>query len=787
LGEHLRKVYNLAVWLWITILFLISFQNCGVNRESMDPSVVSPLSIQSLDEQLRSAKSGSELNLVWYDNDHFNRNTPFGWADGRPDNGGWFPMSPTPDIALPSDDHNIYRTLDPVLGLYDSRDPQVIRQHIYWMKAMGTHGVVIDWTNIQCAEMSDPGLVDYAREVIKATREFMRLASEVGQFGVTISYRVERDNGPDFLEEVNRCTTDLIYSLYQQYPNQALHVGGSGKPLLIAFSNFDERWANGPIWNDDRFEVRYMNGYFRLRNYIPRFGQDGQWEAFANNLPYWSFIENDRRGENGSYVKLFTPRQNAAYGEDAEFASVWVSMPIEGAKWDEWNHVENGRNTFQRQLDATRALNPDVILLNRFNYAYARGSEPQEGVNRGTMQMFEPTVEFGYSVFDMVQRELADFRGYARPQPNILNISLQGSGRITVELSGVPTRLELVDLDNSNSSQLVPVWSENMPVQVPGDYSRPAIRAINAYGSSQLFLANQSGTETAGTGEGLIVGASLRLDNGRCLDLAAQNAKTVQGWDCFDTANQKWDFIGFGGQVEVKNSQFQVCLTAAQSIKGASVFGASCVGSTLQKFDVQWHSESQLSLKLAGTDLCLDRPTHLSGANGHLMQLYTCLGTANQKFTVNGASSPVVEPEPPTESSDVMNVGLIFDNGRCLDNATDGPERIQGWDCFFTANQRWNIQSTPQGFEVKSVQFGSCLTAAEEANGAEISSKSCTGSDMQKFDTHWVSDSLLELRLKGTNLCVDRPTHVSSGNGHPLQLYTCFGNANQRVQVRTDF
>jgi len=76
----------------------------------------------------------------------------FGIAGGWRHDNGWQMLNPNnPDIvpeADPCATMEAWRTTTPLLGLYTTRDPEVIKQHAYWMHTMGVDALLLDWTNL---------------------------------------------------------------------------------------------------------------------------------------------------------------------------------------------------------------------------------------------------------------------------------------------------------------------------------------------------------------------------------------------------------------------------------------------------------------------------------------------------------------------------------------------------------------------------------------------------------------------------------------------------------------
>ena len=114
-----------------------------------------------------------------------------------------------------------------------------------------------------------------------------------------------------------------------------------------------------------------------------------------------------------------------------------------------------------------------------------------------------------------------------------------------------------------------------------------------------------------------------------------------------------------------------VDVAGASSTDGAAVQLYTCNGTAAQK----WTAGSDGTVKSLGK--CLDVKS-ASTANGAKVQLYTCNGTGAQKWTASGGS--------------LVNSS----SGKCLDatgvQSTDGTP-LQIWTCTGAANQKWTISA----------------------------------------------------------------------------------------------
>ncbi|WP_079102815.1 ricin-type beta-trefoil lectin domain protein [Streptomyces sp. TP-A0356] len=126
----------------------------------------------------------------------------------------------------------------------------------------------------------------------------------------------------------------------------------------------------------------------------------------------------------------------------------------------------------------------------------------------------------------------------------------------------------------------------------------------------------------------LIIGQA----SNRCVDVTdAQNGKGKDGtrlqlWDCAGSANQKWDFRGDG---TVRS--LGMCMDVAWGSRddGAAIQLARCSGNPAQQFVLSTAGD----LVNPQADKCVDAVNNGTG-NGTKLQLWTCSGTANQKWRV---------------------------------------------------------------------------------------------------------------------------------------------------------
>ncbi|UQU61413.1 RICIN domain-containing protein [Couchioplanes caeruleus] len=148
--------------------------------------------------------------------------------------------------------------------------------------------------------------------------------------------------------------------------------------------------------------------------------------------------------------------------------------------------------------------------------------------------------------------------------------------------------------------------------------------------------------------------------NGKCLDVtdgSTANGTLPQMWSCASGPNQTWTY---GDDQSLKG--LGKCLDVAG--------GATTDGAVVHLWDCYAGLTSQQWTYTAGRDLvnvksgkCLDiKDNNL--ADGAKLQIWTCSGGANQKWTVNGATTPPTTPPTVPPGSGNPDLGpnvTIFD------------------------------------------------------------------------------------------------------------------------------
>ena len=345
----------------------------------------------------------------------------------RPDGpgGSWYYLNPN-EPNLPPNDGKQYRHSTPIFGLYEAKDPKIIKQHAYWLTSAGFDHVIVAWTNLKARD--DPDNQGQYREWTEGVKEaldsLLNTYSQITDFSVpkvTVAIRMQP---PDVNLNATRIANE-VYEFYQRYPDLFFKFDdgtiNKNKPVLIVF--FDDTncaWTQSQQWNDTRFHNKFTNGYFWGKCGGGYFEPQG---FIKDNLAYWLFVENSKLS-NGEYRDLYK-RQSPT---ERQQMAIWIGVHQSGLDWDYWGKVWNGKTTFEHQLANVLPSVPRALWINRFNYYSSWYSQPQEGLTEIRSASFEPTTTMGFEKIYTVTKAAYSLKSLSKTPPlksqvEVINIS----------------------------------------------------------------------------------------------------------------------------------------------------------------------------------------------------------------------------------------------------------------------------------------------------------------------------------------------------------------------------
>lgn len=431
--------------------------------------------------------SGDQMDIImWYDIDLGDKILK------RPDKGWWNLNPEYPDDPKGKDS---YRTTTPLLGKYESQDPTIIKQHAYWIKALGCNAVACDLTNSRStrAKNSPAAWRSYYIGANKSFELQLKYLSEITEFNAPAAYPTIRLIGEEY--DNIKLMLDDMYALYEKYPSKWYKLDdgteNKDKPFIVIFADGQllKQWITEDIpLNDDRFNIRWSNGYLVAQEGVTQFDADKN-RKIAANKPYWLFVENIKSStKNGYYEPIYKMLPN---GKGVEQMISWASLYLGGRSWDGLLDKVDDKTTFERYTEPVYKLKPKALLVSRFNYAVAWGAEPQEGISRNKSTHIEPNVDWGFLVFNNVANELYKVRGYEKKTPEKPELSSfnKETNLLSIKLDNYPLEYRISNNEDLSGSEWVflNVGTGGIKLDSKIDISKKVyIQCRNSFGESPI-------------------------------------------------------------------------------------------------------------------------------------------------------------------------------------------------------------------------------------------------------------------------------------------------------------
>ena len=255
-----------------------------------------------------------------------------------------------------------------------------------------------------------------------------------------------------------------------------------------------------------------------------------------------------------------------------------------------------------------------------------------------------------------------------------------------------------------------------------------------------------------------------------CIDDPGDNSSSGTAAEistCLNDAEQNWTVPSQGatGTVSVNG----LCLDTTGGGAGTLVELNTCVSGASSQ---QWQQGPANTLANPASGLCLDDPGS-STTNGTQLDVATCVaGDTAQIWPLPVAQAPSAPPAsgpvyPQEEQSDTQ-VPCMDD----ANNAVTTGNKVQLWTCRGDAEQKWTIEA---GGTIQ-INGSYCLDSSGggTTQGTPAVLDPCNGSSSQVW-TPGPNDSLVQ---QASGMCLDDPG-FATGNGTQMQIYSCNGGNNQ--------
>jgi hypothetical protein len=283
----------------------------------------------------------------------------------------WTMINKDPNVIIDnSGKRQIASYYYPLIGPYHSGDPEVIEYHLLLMKYSGVDAAVIDWYGIH--DVHDYKInFDNTDKLIKRTKE-------IGlDFGIVYepytTSKVEEITGKS---KITVAIEDLKF-LKNNYFNQSNYLKIKNETAFLAFgNNFTANEWNTIFNSSSVFPKMYFLQYLTnsLATIIPSPG-----EFFWVN-------SSDSSGQSNWNSSFTGTKITGAYPGFKDFyvPGGWTSNHL---NWE----IEVSATTLRDRLNLVRNLKSDVVQIQTFN-------------DFGEGTMLEPTVEFGFSFLNELQK-----------------------------------------------------------------------------------------------------------------------------------------------------------------------------------------------------------------------------------------------------------------------------------------------------------------------------------------------------------------------------------------------
>lgn len=234
----------------------------------------------------------------------------------------------------------------PLLGYYDSFNPEVIRQHCLWMVEAGINFLLVDWTNNLWGKQYWTERSPYVDDLIRATTQMLDTYAQMKKEGLPVPqvvFILGLDNGPTTTITAVNEEIQWIYEHYVSNPRyQGLWLYYLGKPLILVFNGGGPGIRkNQPPVEDRYFTVRWMASQFQIN----RLDREGYWSWMDGTLqPLPTFYQGQPE------ALTVTP---AFFGEGG-----WTYPQARGRR---------GGTTYIEEFKTALQYRPRFLIINQWN------------------------------------------------------------------------------------------------------------------------------------------------------------------------------------------------------------------------------------------------------------------------------------------------------------------------------------------------------------------------------------------------------------------------------------
>ena len=342
----------------------------------------------------------------------------------------------------------------PLIGPYDSSDPNVIEYHLLLMKASGIDGVIIDWY----------GKKGTNGDIAPLLRASDAMASSVGNYGLKVGVCLE----DRYAASTADVTANIDY-LRQNYFNKSSYIRqADNKPLMMVFGPTQFQKPND--WATIMAGAGEKPALLTLQNQSQEagaaasgeFGWIYQNQAMQDHLARQKAFLTQQAPKLNTVAGVAYPGFNDYYAEGGAGDNIGFDIP-----------ANNGQTLAQvLAQDAQYSANMNMLQLGTWN-DYGEGT------------MFEPTVETGFTYLEQIQK----FTGVPYGRSELELISQLYFARVA--LAGKPEAKPFLDTAAAQMNSLDFVSARSSLAQAQRFIPEPA--ALSALAAACLLLRRHRG------------------------------------------------------------------------------------------------------------------------------------------------------------------------------------------------------------------------------------------------------------------------------------------------------
>jgi glycoprotein endo-alpha-1,2-mannosidase len=283
----------------------------------------------------------------------------------------WKMKNKNPEVILENGQRQIASHYYPLIGPYDSKDPDVVQYHLLLMKYAGVDAVLIDWYGSHNVNDYKPNL--------EGANAFIDKVDDAGlQFGIVYEeFTAEAVDSQTSKTAVEAAQQDMVYMQENYFSNKSyLNIGDN--PALLTFG--PRFFKQGAQWES------IFSAIHRKPTFLPLWDHSGYTGTTDNGEYAWVDFTEDLSTLQNFYNKILN-QQILIGSAFPRFHDYYK----EGGAGESYGYVDaDGVNTLKKTLEKATTRQAKHLQLVTWN-------------DFGEGTVIEPTIEDGFSFLETIQ------------------------------------------------------------------------------------------------------------------------------------------------------------------------------------------------------------------------------------------------------------------------------------------------------------------------------------------------------------------------------------------------